>query len=135
MNIFKNKSIVAYISLVVPVIAVVLSIVGGVTKGLLGDTFSGLIVAFLVLGAAAGIAAFFFPSIDLIQMIAPVFYGLALGFIFLDGIEVLAYGLIGIDNDVGGNMSLTLVYLILGLITLVLSIVSAFFEFTKKTTD
>ena len=37
MNIFKNKSIVAYLSLLVPVLAIVLAIIGGATKGLLGD--------------------------------------------------------------------------------------------------
>lgn len=83
MNIFKNKSIVAYISLVVPVLAVVLAIIGGATKGLLGDTFSWVIVLFLVLGAVVSIAAFLFPKVEIIQAIAPIFYGLALGLIML----------------------------------------------------
>lgn len=132
MNILKNKSIVAYISLVVPVLAIVLAIVGGATKGLLGDTFSWLIVFFLVLGAVVSITAFLFPKVEIIQAIAPIFYGLALGLILLDGVEVVAYGLIGIDNNVGGQMSLTLLYLILGAVTFILSIVSAFFSYCKK---
>lgn len=132
MNIFKNKSIVAYISLVIPVLAVVLAIIGGATKGLLGDTFSWVIVLFLVLGAVVSIAAFLFPKVEIIQAIAPIFYGLALGLIMLDGVEVISYGLIGIDNDVGGQMSLTFLYLILGAVTFILSIASAFFSYTKK---
>ncbi len=58
-------------------------------------------------------------------------YGLALGFILLDGVEVLAYGLIGIDNNVGDDISLTFVYLILGAVSLILSIACAFFKFEK----
>lgn len=132
MDLFKNKSIAAYLSLVVPVLAVVLAIVGGATKGLLGDTFSWVIVLFLVLGAVVSIAAFLFPKLGFLQAIAPVFYGVALGLIFLDGIEVISYGLIGIDNDVGGQMSLTMLYLILGAVSLILSIAAAFFDFKKK---
>lgn len=131
MNLFKNKSITAYLFLVVPVLAIVLAIVGGATKGLLGDTFSWLIIFFLVLGAVVSIAAFLFPKFEFLQAAAPVFYGLALGFILLDGVEVLAYGLIGIDNNVGGDISLTFVYLILGAVSLILSIACAFFKFEK----
>ena len=132
MNIFKNKSIVAYLSLLVPVLAIVLAIIGGATKGLLGDTFSWLIVLFLVLGAVVSIAAFLFPKAEMIQAVAPIFYGIALSLIFLDGVEVVSYGLIGIDNDVGGQMSLTFLYLILGAVTLILSIASAFFDYTRE---
>ena len=107
-------------------------IVGGATKGLLGDTFSWVIVLFLVLGAVVSIAAFLFPKLGFLQAVAPVFYGVALGLIFLDGIEVISYGLIGIDNDVGGQMSLTMLYLILGAVSLILSIAAAFFDFKKK---
>ena len=90
MDLFKNKSIAAYLSLVVPVLAVVLAIIGGTTKGLLGDTFSWVIVLFLVLGAVVSIAAFLFPKLGFLQAVAPVFYGVALGLIFLDGVEVIS---------------------------------------------
>ena len=90
MNIFKNKSIVAYLSLLVPVLAIVLAIIGGATKGLLGDTFSWVIVLFLVLGAVVSIAAFLFPKAEMIQAVAPIFYGIALSLIFLDGVEVVS---------------------------------------------
>ena len=125
MDILKNKSIFAYISLILPVFAVVLAIVGGATHGLIADTFSGAIIAMLVIGAVVNIVGFLFDKFD-IKALAPVFYGLALGLIFMDGIEVLTYATIGIDNNVGGQSALTVAYLVMGAVLIVLSVAGAF---------
>lgn len=128
MNLFKNKTVSSYIGLFLAVLAIALSVFGGTTLGLVGDTFPSLIIVFLILGAALGVLGFLFDQIELFSMLAPIFYGLALGFVFLNGIEVLVYAGIGIDNNVGGQSALTLAYLIIGGILLIGSIVNAFFS-------
>ena len=132
MELLKNKRIVTYASLVIPVVAVVLIIVGTATNGLVGDTFSPLIVTFLALGSVLGVACFFFNDIDFLNMLLPVFFGLALGFIFRDGVEVLVYGSIGIDNNVGGQSALTAAYLVMGAIAFVLSVANVFFDHSGR---
>lgn len=132
MELLKNKRIATYASLVIPVVAIVLTIVGAATQGLVGDTFSPLIVTFLVLGAVLSVVCFLFNDVDFLNMPLPIFFGLALGFIFRDGIEVLVYGSIGIDNNVGGQSALTVTYLVLGAIAFILSIASVFFNHSSK---
>lgn len=128
MNLLKNKKSVSYVSLALPVLAVILAIIGSATRGLVGDTFPGTIVLFLILGAAVTVAGFLFNQLDFINALSPIFYGLALSLIFKGGVEVLMYALIGIDNNVGGQAPLTLAYLILGAVLFLLSVVIAFFD-------
>lgn len=131
MDMLKNKRIVTYISLILPVLAIIIAIVGGATKGLVRDTFSATIIVMLIIGALVSIAGFLFEKFDL-DALAIIFYGLALGLIFKDGVEVLTYETIGIDNNVGGKGSLVYAYLILGGILFVFSIVNALFNHRKK---
>ncbi len=132
MNVFKNKSIISYVGLILPVLAIILAIVGSATKGLVGDTFAPVIVWFLIIGALLSVAGFVFEKYDFLDIIAIIFYGLALGFIFLYGVEVIAYGTIGIDNNVGGVMELTVTYLAISALILVISIAKSFFESKNK---
>ena len=131
MKLLKNKSIVSYVSLILPVLAIVLTIVGGTTLGLVGDSFPAVIIVSLVLGAVANIVCFLLPKYDFLQIIAAAFYGVALGFIVRYGVEVLAYAMQNVDVYVGGDASLVKAYFALGLILLVLSIASAFFTHAK----
>lgn len=127
----KNKSTASYIHLGLAVLAIVLAVLGATTLGLIRDTFSGLIVALLLVGAVASLAAFVLAKVDWLDIIPIAFYGLALGLIFKDGVEVLTYASIGIDNNTGGNGTLTNVYLIIGAVLLIASVVKAFIC-TKK---
>ncbi len=127
----KNKSTASYIHLGLAVLAIVLAVLGATTLGLIRDTFSGLIVALLLVGAVASLAAFVLDKVDWLDIIPIAFYGLSLGLIFKDGIEVLTYAAIGIDNNTGGNGALTNVYLIIGAVLLIASVVTVFIR-TKK---
>jgi len=124
----KNKCIASYIHLGAAVLAIVLAILGATTLGLVRDTFSGLIIVLLLMGAVASLAAFVFGKIDWLDIIPIAFYGLSLGFIFKDGIEVLTYASIGIDNNTGGNAAMTNAYLIIGAVLLIASVVKAFIQ-------
>lgn len=127
----KNKSTASYIHLGLAVLAIVLAVLGATTLGLIRDTFSGLIVALLLVGAVASLAAFVLDKFDWLDIIPIAFYGLSLGLIFKDGIEVLTYASIGIDNNTGGSSVLTNVYLVIGAVLLIASVVKAFIR-TKK---
>lgn len=122
----KNNTV--YVSLILPVIAIALAFIGVSTKGLVGDTFSMIIVGFLAIGAVSSLAGFLFRKVELFKIIAVIFYGLALGFIFKDGVEVLIYYMIGIDNNVGGQGVLTMGYLAVGAILLLVAIINTFFN-------
>ncbi len=122
----KNKSAASYIGLVLAVLAAVLALFGNASQGLVRDSFSGLILLFLALGAVAGLIGFFAAGWEITDLASVLFFGLALGFIFKDGIEVLVYDSIGIDNNVGGNGALVTAYLILGGILVVLSVAKCF---------
>lgn len=132
MNLLNHKKSVSYVSLVLPVLAVILAIVGASTRGLVRDTFPGSIVLFLIVGAVVTVAGFLLNQFDFINALSPIFYGLALGLIFKGGVEVLMYALIGIDNNVGGQASLTLAYLILGVVLFLASVVIAFFDHSTE---
>lgn len=125
----KNNKLLSYIPLIVPVLAIITAIVGLATKGLLADTFPVVIAVMLFIGAAASTAAVFLPKFSFIKLIPIVFYGIALGYIFFYGVEVLVYAGVGIDNNVGGNESLVTTYLVLSIIVLVLSIVNTVVSF------
>lgn len=122
----KNKNAVSYIHILSAILALILMLVGMKTKGLTNDTFSGTIIAMLLLGVVTSILAFVLDKMDWLDIIPIVFYGFSLGLIFKDGVEVVAYGVIGIDNNTGGNLMLTGTYLAIGAVLLVISIIKAF---------
>lgn len=127
-----KKTIWAYAGLLSIIMALVTLIIGASTKGLVMDTFSGAIIAMLILGIIATAANFAFDKIPFISIIPLIFYAIAFGLIFFGSVEPLAYAAAGVDNDVGGNADLALVYMILTAITVLIPAITLFFKQSKE---
>lgn len=132
MEFIKNKTIPSYLTIAGAIIALVTMIIGAATKGLVMDTFSGVIITMFILGIIASLAGFVFDKIPFISILPLIFYGIAFGLIFFDGIEPMTYASIGVDNDVGGDANMVLVYLVLTGIAMIVQAIPLFFKQNKN---
>lgn len=110
-DLIKRKNAWSLTLVAAAVIALVTLIYGSVTKALVYDSFNPVIIAFLIAGAVAAIAAFVLPF-DFMNFLPVPFVGVAFAVLAYDSAPVIADKINGI-NLVQGNFSASVVLLVL----------------------
>lgn len=120
----KSKSITSYFGCVAAVLALVIIIVGPITRGFADRSFSNEVIAVLVIGIIAEIATFLTDT-KAMPLVTAIIFAVGIGFIFMNAAPIVAdrYNDLNFRN---GDFNSVVVYLVLGSLMGITSVVACF---------
>jgi hypothetical protein len=127
---YLNIRIYSLLEAVAAVLAIITAILGmSHTAMLMSTSFTADIFVFLFIGAAVSVSTMFL-KFDFIPVISSVFYSVAFAFVVVHGAQVIMDKINNITFS-GGNADQVISYVVLLVITIVISVVACFISDPK----